>query len=90
MLDTGKARRNQSPISFNVVKERGEILNQRSCKRLGRNTEDLTPKTLVSQASTSIITDDTNNSNLLTTKPKVWKEVLIKCNSVSQVQFLTG
>ena len=70
-MSTGEARRSQSAISFNVVKKYGEISNQRPGKRLRGDMEDLTPEILVSQASTSTITDEGENTNpnLLTTRP---------------------
>ena len=70
-MSTGEARRSQSAISFNVVKKHGEISNKRPDKRLGGDIEDLTPEILVSQASTSTITNegDNTNPNLSTTRP---------------------
>ena len=70
-MSTGEARRSQSVISYNVVKKHGEISNQRPGKRLRGDIEDLPPEILVSQASTSIKTDegDNANPNLITTRP---------------------
>ena len=70
-MSTGEARRSQSAISFNIVKKHGEISNKRPDKRLGGDIEDLTPEILVSQASTSTITDESDNTNpnLLTARP---------------------
>ena len=68
-MSTGEARCSQSTISFNVVKQHGEISNQRSGKRLRGDIEDLPPEILVSQASTSITDEgDNTNRNLLTTR----------------------
>ena len=70
-MSTGEARRSQSAISFNIVKKHGKISNKRPGKRLGGDIEDLTIEILVSQASTSTITDESDNTNpyLLTARP---------------------
>ena len=50
-MSTREARRSQSAISFNVVKNHGEISNQIPGKRLKGDIEDLTPEILVSRDS---------------------------------------
>ena len=70
-MSTGEARCSQSAISFNVVKKHGEKSNQKPGKSLRGGTEDLTLEILVSQDSTSTITDkgDNTNPNLLIARP---------------------
>ena len=70
-MSTGETRRSQSAISFNVVKNHGEISNQIPGKRLKGDIEDLTPEILVSRDSASTTTDegDNTNPNLLTARP---------------------
>ena len=69
MMSTAEAKCSQSAIFFNVVKKHGDISNQRPGKRLRGGIEDLTPEILVSQASASTITSESDNTipNLLTT-----------------------
>ena len=72
MMSTAEARCSQSTIFFNVVKKHGEISNQRPAKRLRGDIEDLTTEILVSQASASTITGESDNINpiyLLTARP---------------------
>ena len=71
IVSTGEARHSQSAISFNVTKNHRKISNQRPGKRLRGYIEDLTPETLVTQASASTITDESDNTNpnLLTGRP---------------------
>ena len=63
MMSTAEAKCSQSAIFFNVVKKHGDISNQRPGKRLRGGIEDLTPEILVSQASASTITSESDNTN---------------------------
>ena len=57
-MSKGKARQNQSAISFKVARKASVKIIPRSSKRAREETENTPPTLLVNQASTSTMTEE--------------------------------